>query len=60
MECKCGGSTLDRNVVRERSVVGRFRQCQACGFVSWAWFEEGWTAERIRAEPEPELQTMLL
>lgn len=48
MQCKCGGSTTDREVTRDKRVVGRYRRCTACGFVSWFWFADGWNAEMLR------------
>ena len=35
MECKCGGSTIDRNVVKDKTVVGSYAKCNACGRIHW-------------------------
>lgn len=40
MECKCGGSTVDREVVRNKQVAGEYRICTACGRIQWLWKSE--------------------
>jgi hypothetical protein len=37
MECKCGGVTVDRQVVRKKKVAGEHAVCTACGRISWRW-----------------------
>ena len=37
MNCKCGGSTKDHKVQRQKKVVAEFKRCEACGRVSWIW-----------------------
>lgn len=37
MECKCGGSTVDKIVVRDSKPAGEFKECTACGRIMWLW-----------------------
>ena len=37
MNCKCGGSTSDHKVIRNKEPVGMYAQCTSCGRVSWLW-----------------------
>lgn len=37
MECQCGGSTVDRAVIRRGKDAGRYAECTACGRVRWWW-----------------------
>ena len=40
MECKCGGSTVDREVVRSKQLAGEYRLCVACGRIQWLYQSE--------------------
>ena len=31
MECKCGGYTLDHDVIRQGKIVSTYAKCVACG-----------------------------
>jgi len=35
MECKCGGVTNDHNVIKDKTVVGSYAKCNACGRIHW-------------------------
>jgi len=35
MECKCGGSTTDHQVIKNYTVVGGYAKCNACGRIHW-------------------------
>ncbi len=35
MECKCGGSTGDHKVIKDKTVVGEYAKCNACGRIHW-------------------------
>lgn len=37
MECKCGGITTDRTVVRNGEPAGEYVRCTACGRTTWRW-----------------------
>ena len=40
MECSCGGYTTVHEVVRDKTLVGEFSQCVACGRVLWIFGQE--------------------
>jgi hypothetical protein len=31
MECKCGGETTERQIVRNKNVVCEYQHCKGCG-----------------------------
>ena len=35
MQCKCGSSTVDREVIRDKQIEGEYMYCSSCGRVSW-------------------------
>lgn len=35
MECKCGGQTTDRQVIRAGKRVGWYAKCTACARIHW-------------------------
>jgi hypothetical protein len=35
MQCSCGGSTIDRKVIRDKKTAGEYMYCQSCGRVTW-------------------------
>lgn len=37
MQCKCGGSTKDKRVVRNKRVVSEYAECESCGRVHVWW-----------------------
>ena len=51
MECKCGGVTVDRMVIRNKQPAGEFARCTACGLVSWLWKTEALKSERLGYAP---------
>lgn len=53
MECKCGGVTVDRSVVRKREKVAEYVECKACGRVTFRYGKQ-----RLREIDEiPAIQT---
>lgn len=37
MQCKCGGSTKDKRVVKNKRVVSEYAECESCGRVHVWW-----------------------
>lgn len=35
MQCNCGGTTKDHNVVENKKLVGQYARCTACGRIMW-------------------------
>ena len=46
MQCKCGGTTSDHQVVRNKQPIAEFKRCNACGRISWNWGEDAYKTER--------------
>lgn len=45
MQCNCGGSTVERQVVRNKEVAGVFLECTSCGRIKWEWKSDSLTDE---------------
>ncbi len=49
--CGCGGDTVEREVVRNKKVVARYRYCPGCTkLTEWLWNEPEWPRGRFQRE----------
>ena len=37
MQCKCGGETVDRVVIRKGEKAGEYAICNGCKRICWIW-----------------------
>jgi len=46
MQCKCGGSTQDRQTVENKQVVVKYARCIACGQIYVWWKSDKFKGKR--------------